>query len=82
MDLYVKEMGCQIIKAHRIWCFKQRTWLPPFMKAHTDKRTAAIDEVARGVLTWGPNTTCDMLLQNTSKYKNTSSHQHCCLGEG
>ena len=62
LKFYVEQMGCKILKAHRIWKFVQKPWLQPFMKDQTDKRAAATDEVVRNVLKLGPNSVYGMLL--------------------
>ena len=72
LKFYVEQMGCCILRVHRIWSFTQRRWLQPFMKDQTDKRAAASDEVVRNVLKLGPNSVYGMLLQNKSGYKNTN----------
>jgi hypothetical protein len=72
LKFYVEQMGCVILKVHRIWKFTQTRWLQPFMKEQTDKRAAATDEVVRNTLKLGPNSVYGMLLQNKSNYKNTN----------
>ena len=64
LKFYVEEMGCRIIKVHRIWRFEQKPWLQAFMKQQTDKRAASTDEVVRNTLKLGPHSVYGMLLQH------------------
>ena len=69
LKYYVEEMGVVITEVHRVWSFRQSSWMGECVKKMSSDRAASTDEVTKQVLKLGQNSLYGKLCQDKLKQK-------------